>query len=308
MDRSVIIVVLLLLLLIFLYIAYVRNFKKIVLGAVNLITGGVKTGKSLLSCELSEKEYKKRHKSWWIKKHIFKKDIEEPLFYTNVKMSFGSLKAKKPHKLDKNIRLIELDTLLREKRLAYKSVVYVCESSLLSDNMDYQNQIRNCEMSLFNKLFGHETKGGCLIYDTQSMLDNHYSIKRVLSTYQFIQKNKNFGLFRILYIREMVNGESLASATNNVNEDIDFSVRKYLVWRWWYKRYDCYYYSYLTDNLPVSNTSFEEKKGLVSFNPIYNDIANGKQYKDFVENKKKGEKQNVEKSNVECVVKQCDSK
>lgn len=306
MNRSVILAILIVIGLVVLYCVYVKNFKKITLGAVNLVTGGVKTGKSLLSCELSIKEYKKRHRIWWFRKTFLKTKAEEPLFYTNVIISFGNLKSKKPHRLDKNIRLIELDALLREKRFAYKSVVYIQESSLLADNMDFNDKARNVELSLFNKLFGHCTKGGCLIYDTQSVMDNHYSCKRVLSTYFFIQKNRNFGLFRVLYIRELVNNEMLTSTVNNFDSDVDFSTRKYLVWRWYYKKYDCYYYSYLTDMLEVSNTPFVKGKGLVSFNPLYVDIANGKQYKDLT--KKKGEKQNVEKSNVECDVKLCDSK
>ena len=53
-------------------------------------------------------------------------------------------------------------------------------------------------LSLFNKLIAHETRGGAIYYDTQSILDSHYSIKRVASTYLFIQKNINFFLFHVI--------------------------------------------------------------------------------------------------------------
>ena len=195
-----------LILFIVLYVIYRKNFKILKVPSVCLITGGVKTGKSLLSCYLSIKDYRRRHRKWWILHHIFKKGIEEPLYYTNVQISFRDIRNKnykrKPHPLDKNIVTMDLDFLARLVRFNYKSVIYIQESSLMADNMDFNNQERNVDLSLFNKLIAHETQGGALYYDTQSVLDNHYSLKRVCSTYFFIQKNLNLLLFHVLWVRE----------------------------------------------------------------------------------------------------------
>lgn len=259
-----------LVLAIVLYVFYRKNFKMLVTPSVCLITGGVKCGKSLLSVKCSMKDYRKRHRVWWFKTHILKKWIEEPLFYTNTTCSFGSLKSKKRHKLDKNIVYIKLEHLLRDYRFNYGSVIYVNESSLLADNMDFNNPERNANLSLFNKLIAHETRGGAIYYDTQSPLDNHYSIKRVSSTYFFIHKNINFFLFRVLYVREMINIEN---GVNNFTDDVETTTRKVLVFRWWYKKYDRYEFSYLTDDLPKDNTPFMSKNGLVSFNPLYRKLA-----------------------------------
>lgn len=250
-----------------LWFIYHRNFKRIVTPCVALICGAVKVGKSLLAVWLSMKKYRSVHRKWWIVTHIFRKDIEEPLYYTNTAVSFGSLKKKKRHRLDKNIRQIELEHLLRMKRFAYKSVCYINESSLMADNQDFNNQKRNAQLSMFNKLFGHETKGGQLYYDTQSPFDNHYSIKRVVSNYLFVQKSRNFFFFRVMYVREMINEDI---GQNNFNEDVDFTTRKVLIWRWWYKKYDRYYFSYLTDRLSKRTKKPKwYKGGLVSFNPLY---------------------------------------
>ena len=173
---------------------------------------------------------------------------------------------RKPHRLDKNIRAITLSSLMREERFAYKSVIYFCESSLTADNMDYNNQKRNVELSLFNKLIGHETRGGALYYDTQSPLDNHYSIKRVSSVYYFIEKDYNFLLFHILYLRELVNQEN---GVNAFTDDVETSTRKVFIPFWYHHKYDRYEFSYLTDCLNVSNEKFIKEKGLVSFNPLY---------------------------------------
>lgn len=278
MSSGIFIAVIIALLIISLIIIYKGNFKKITIQCINLITGAPKTGKSLLCSDLAPRTYKKIHRAWWIATHIFRKDIEEPLFYTNVLFSFRNIKncdisveyKRKPHRLDKNIRMLETDILKRQKRIAYKSVVYIQESSLTSDNQDYLDNVTNILQSLFNKLFGHESKGGVLFYDTQNVLDNHYAIKRCTSSYLWIQKSINLFFFRVLYVREMVNAESMSGSTNNFNEDVDFTVRKYIVWRWCYKRYDRYYFSYMTDNLPVSDVQYDQtRKELVSFNPLY---------------------------------------
>lgn len=251
--------------------------------SVCLITGGVKTGKSLLSVKLAVKDYRRRHRVWYIKSLLRSKKkapLEEPLFYTNTFIQFNGFNMNrkksffnKEHKLNKNIVQIELKHLLRDKRFNYGSVVYVCESSLMADNQDFNNQVRNAELSMFNKLFGHETKGGVLYYDTQSPLDNHYSIKRVMSTFFFIQKSLNLWLFRVLYVREMVNTDI---GENDFNDDVDTTTRKVLIGRWWYKRYDRYYYSYLTDKLSHKSKKVPfYKGGLNSFNPLYRLLAKG---------------------------------
>ena len=277
MNKAVMWSVIIIIACIVLYVVYRKNFKRLKVPSVCLITGGVKTGKSLLSTKLAIKDYRSRHRKWWIKTKFFnfkKKKIEEPLFYTNTFIQFNGYNPNKkksffnkPHRLSDNIKMIELKHLLREKRFNYGSVVYIQESSLMSDNQDFQDKERNAELSMFNKLFGHETRGGVLYYDTQSVLDNHYSIKRVVSTFFFIQKSLNLFLFRVLYVREFIN---MDIGENNFNDDVDETTRKVLIGRWWYKRYDRYYFSYLTDKL--RHTSIKPKLykgGLTSFNPLY---------------------------------------
>ena len=257
---------------IILYIVYRKNFKILKVPSVCLITGGVKTGKSLLSVYLAIKDYKHRHIKWWWATKVFRKKLEEPLFYTNVEIRFKSIKKDKDgnyirvHHLDKNIVQIKLDHLMRIKRFNYKSVIYIQESSLMSDSMDWFDNDRNCELSLYNKLIAHETRGGALYYDTQSVLDNHYSMKRVCSTYTFIQKNLNLLLFHILYVREMINTEN---GVNNFTDDVDTTTRKVLIPFWFHHKYNRYEFSYLTDELETDNTELPYQYGIVSFNPLY---------------------------------------
>ena len=160
-NKFLFIAVAIVILAIVLYVIYRKNFKILKVPSVCLITGGVKTGKSLLSVQLSIKDYRARHRKWWVLTKIFRKNLEEPLYYTNVAISFGNLKRKnkgKSHRLDKNIVQITLDHMLRQVRFNYKSVIYIQESSLMADSMDFNNPDRNVELSLYNKLIAHETR------------------------------------------------------------------------------------------------------------------------------------------------------
>lgn len=245
-----------------LYFVYRRNFKILKVPSVCLITGGVKTGKSLLSVNLSTKDYILRHRKWWFVHHFLRKNLEEPMYYTNCYVRFGRFHKK----LNDNVRYISLEHLNRDIRFNYKSVIYIQECSLMADNMDFNNKERNVDLSLYNKLIAHETRGGAVYYDTQSPLDSHYSIKRVCSTYFFIQKNVNFLLFHVLYVREMINTEN---GVNDFTDDVDLTTRKVLVPFWYHKRYDRYEFSYLTDDLPTMNKPVPLHNGIVSFNNLY---------------------------------------
>lgn len=262
-------------LFIVLYFVYRKNFKVLKVPSVCLITGGVKTGKSLLSVYLAIKDYKSRHRRWWWVTHVFGRKIEEPLFYTNVQISFRNIahydkhgvyfKKRKQHRLDSKIVQITLEHLQRQFRINYKSVVYIQESSLMADSMDWKNLDRNIELSLWNKLFAHEGRGSAMYYDTQSPLDNHYSMKRVSSTYYFIQKNVNFLLFHILWVRELINNEN---GVNAFNDDVETSMRKVLIPFWYHRKYNRYEFSYLTDDLPLLNNVQPYHYGVVSFNDL----------------------------------------
>lgn len=283
MNQTLIWILVIIALVLVLYFVYRKNFKILKVPSVCLITGGVKTGKSLLSVHLSIKDYKKRHRKWWFATHVLKKKLEEPLYYTNVTISFRNIKylldknsKVKPHKLDKNIVRVTLDHLLRLKRFNYKSVIYIQESSLMADSMDFNDKKRNVELSLLNKLIAHETRGGALYYDTQSPLDNHYSQKRVCSSYFFILKNLNLLLFHVLYVREMINTEN---GVNNFDDDVEFTMRKVLIPFWYHHKYDRYEYSYLTDNLPVGNDYVPVHPGITSFNPLYNELGDKRKLK-----------------------------
>ena len=256
----------------FIYWRFRKNFKFLKVPTICLVTGAPKTGKTLLCSTESKRTFKKNHRKWFIKCLILKlfrskKVIEEPLYYTNCKSSVGSLKSKKPHRLDKCIRCLELSTLLRKKRYNYKSVIFITEASLVADSQFYNNQEMNIDLALWAKLVSHELRGGAVYLDTQSLLDLHYAYKRVCSNFYFIQKNLNIlGLVHVLWVREMISSDL---GSNSFTDDIDTTTRKILIPFWWHNRYDRYEFAKFTDDLEKSNDDNLEFDSLISFNENY---------------------------------------
>lgn len=262
MNIGLIVLGVLLVLVIFLYFKFIKHLK---IGCICLVTGGVKTGKSTLSVATALREYRIALFSWRIKMFfakLLKKDIPEmPLFYSNV-----------PIKVNNYVPL-ELAHLLREKRFHYKSVVYLQEASLLCDSQLIKDKDLNNKLMLFFKLFGHETHGGKLIIDTQSICDTHYSLKRSLSNYIYIHHIQKIPFFIICYVRELMHSED-NSTINVVTKDVEEDLKKIIIPKRVWKKFDCYSLSSFTDFLSNDGKPIKVDKlkvnQMVSFRPEFN--------------------------------------
>lgn len=195
-------------------------FKIPKIGTLVMVTGGVKTGKSLLSVYFALRKYKRHYRIWKIKCffcRIFRKPLpEEPLIYSNVPLAIPYVP-------------LTVDLLLRKTRFNYKSIIYVCEASLVADSMYFKNMEHNERLLLLNKLIGHETRGGVLIYDTQCVQDVHYSIKRSLSQYFYIHRLVKWLPFvNVLYLKEYIYQDD-KSTINVETQDIEESMKRVIV-------------------------------------------------------------------------------
>lgn len=245
--------ILLIILAVLFIICYLRIRKIPKLGNMVLVTGGIKTGKSTLSVYLAYRTWKRNRFVWKIKKFFIKvfrnmkikkfimlQDPEEPLLYSNIPL---------------NIPYVPLtnDLIMRNERFNYKSVCYVCESSLVADSMSFKDDLLNENMLLLNKLFAHETHGGSIFYDTQSINDNHYAVRRCLSTYLYVHHTfKYCPFFLLMWVRELKYSED-GTSVNTFEEDVEESLKLILVPKSTWKKFDCYCYSIFTDTLDVRN-------------------------------------------------------
>lgn len=230
---------------------YFKFFKIPKIKNIVFIDGSLGTGKTYYSVALGIRLYKKQLLQYKFKKFVFSfiskkklESLEEPVLYSNIKL--------------RNIKftLVTKDLLFRQNyRFAYKSVLILDEFSLVADQMLYKNAEINERLSEFFKLFRHETRGGYIIVNSQSISDLHYSLKYVLSDYFYIQSKIRIPFFSLLNIIESTyNADKSSSLSTSINSDVDENVKKVIVSKKYFKYYDTYCYSIFTDSLPIYKT------------------------------------------------------
>lgn len=244
MNTTFIVFVLVLLLVVFLLYRIRKKLKTIKLDSVSLITGGVKCGKTTLAVHLAIKTYKRALRRYYVRKFfqsIFHLKVDErPLLYSNIPLKCDYVP-------------LEFSHLTREKRFNYKSVVLLSESSLICGSMDYKDENINERLTLFVKLFGHETRGGSLFIETQNVNDNHYSFKRGINRFIWIYNSIKIIPFVIVYqLREMYYMDGDNNTMNTFNDDIENTMKYYFVSKRTWKKFDTYCYSAITDGLDNS--------------------------------------------------------
>lgn len=248
-------------------------------GSLALVTGGVKTGKTTFAVHLALKNYKRALLRWRILSFLSFinkkwKNMEKPLLYSNIPLTCDYVPVTR-------------DMLLRKVRFNYKSVILLSEASLVADSQLIKLPEVNSNLLLFCKLIAHETKGGMLVLDTQSISDLHYGFKRCLSEYFYIHH-----IFKFLpgYIvawiceqRYSDDGSVISSQEGDVEETLNWFLIPKRVW----KVFDCYTYSALTDKLlPVTNVMRNKRddlksKRIVSFRDEFCKVGYGEPKKLF---------------------------
>lgn len=254
---------------------FVRKFFKFpAFGAVTMITGGVKCGKSALTVKFARRAYRKALVGYYIScvvAKLFRRELpEKPLLYSNIPL----------YKV-KYVPLT-LDHLLRKKRFNYKSIVLLDEVSLVADSMLSVNQKStdvNTQLLLFCKLFGHETKGGKLFANTHVLSDVHFAFKRTTSTYYYVHSLSRFPFFSFFHVREERYSDD-GTVVNSYSEDAQRSMLRIIAYNGLYKRYDAYCYSKLTDSCPTANiVKFNRSRAdlklnkIVSFRPEFQKLG-----------------------------------
>lgn len=226
-------------------------------GNLVLVNGGVKTGKTTMSVWLCIRQYRRQKRKWFIYNLIF-----YPLFHRLPFKKCKMMKQKEYPLLYSNIPLavkgytpLTRSLIERKKRFRYGSVIYFCEAALIADSMSFRNELLNEQMMLLCKLIGHETRGGYLFIDTQSVCDLHYGIRRNLNQYFYIHHlTKWIPFFAVAWVREMKYDGNTEGSSNEVNvftDDVEETLRAVVIPKSTWRKFDCYCYSVFTDHLPV---------------------------------------------------------
>lgn len=243
------------------FVLFLWLFKIPKIGCTCMVTGAVKAGKSTFAVRACLKKHKRalfgyyiRLTLYYVKRGFFvvfgmmrKADKmldagapEKPYLYSNIPLRY------------KYYRPLKRELLMRQERVPYKSVAYLGEFSLIADSMAYKDAILNEELLLWNKLWGHMSKGGTLVTDTQSVEDCHYSVKRCLAQYYYVHHMVKLPFpipFVIMYLREC---RYSADSTNVYAEDVEETLKRVLIPKRTWRVFDSYCYSVLTDQKPIS--------------------------------------------------------
>lgn len=238
---------------------YYKFFKIPKIKNIVFVDGSLGTGKSFYSVNVAVRLYKRQVRHWKIRKVVYKviqplsrfkrfqslkkavSTLEEPILYSNI-----------PLKRIKHCPLT-LDILTRKVRIPYKSVILIDEMSMVADQFDYKDrEVSECLRDFF-KLYRHETRGGYIVINSQSTADLHYSIKSVLSDYFYLHHRVKLPFFSILWCQEMAysSDKDAQNVVNASNADIEENLKMVFVPNRYFKYYDTYCFSILTDNLPV---------------------------------------------------------
>lgn len=220
-------------------------------GSLALITGAVKSGKSTFGLALVISEYKRVHRHWKMHRffaRLFRRAVpEEPLLYSNIPLAVPYVPITK-------------SLLLREVRFRYKSVIYLGEVTLVADNLIYKDVYLNECTMLYTKLIGHETKGGLCIIDTQAIGDMPAVMRRCIGQYFYIHHlSRWIPFFLVAYVIENRYSED-KNVVSVDTSDIEEGLKRVLIRKSVWKKFDCYCYSALTDNLPVADNVVKLKK------------------------------------------------
>lgn len=228
---------------------YLKHWKRLKISNVYFVSGAVKTGKTFVSVALAVKTYKKNLRRFYITypllrlklflaKEEYNEKIYKPMLYSNIKLRYVKHNA------------FTKDILLRQVRIPNKSVVLLDETSLIADSMLFKDNKINIELLLFFKLFGHYSHGGTCVCNSQTISDNHYSLKRAMGRYLYVYNRTKFPFFTRMLAVERIYSDD-ANNVNLVEGDLEDSQKKLLFLNRYYRYYDCYCYSVFTDDLTI---------------------------------------------------------
>lgn len=255
-DNMWLLVVIIIVILVF-FICFGKRLFKMPTNHITLVNGGVGSGKTTLCVDLALRQYKRNLRQYRIRKVIYKivkskKKLDKPLLYSNLPI--------------KNIPYVPLtDRLLYGlDNFNEKSVVLFTEASLSASSMDFKT-IDYEEFNKGIKLFRHRTKGGNMFVDTQAVSDLHFTLKRSINSYVWIERHIKIPFLLVYKVRSML---LLDETSVNVNKDPQKETRVLLCWKRVWKKFDSYNFYGLYKDTPKIRKTVVRKKDLKSYDYV----------------------------------------
>ncbi|MBR2927164.1 MAG: hypothetical protein IKC31_06270 [Clostridia bacterium] len=209
-------------------------------------TGGLGSGKSLLSVEMSIRLLKKmRRKVRW--KNLFRRKgnkLPTPQLYSSIPVKISS---------KENAIILTDKHLLLEEKIVQNSVVFIDEIGSFCSQFDYRAPNTDV-FDEFVRFYRHYTKGGYLVCNDQCSENIVLQVRRRLNTvYNLMGFRKWFWLFYTVKVRNISVSEEIKTVEQQHTEDNMTTLFGFMPL---FRRYDTYCYAprydYVEESLEIS--------------------------------------------------------
>lgn len=206
-------------------------------------TGGLGSGKSLISTQYAVRLLKKNRLKVFLHnvRHPFHK-IAKPVLYSSIPLRISRKEW---------ARQLTQEHLTLQKRLPEKCVVFIDEIDSYASQFDFKlpNIIQNFDE--FCRFFRHYTKGGYLVCNTQATDNLVLQIRRRLNVvYNLMHFKKWFWLFYTVKVRNISISEEIKTIEQ---EDVEDNMSTLFgILPIFCRRYDTYCYSGRYETVPVT--------------------------------------------------------
>ena len=239
-------------LLVFLAWKVFTSYRLKTFDTVVAFTGGLGSGKSFMSAEMSVRLLKKQRRLVWFK-NLFRKKGEKlptPLLYTSIPVRIS--------KKEMAVVLTEKHLLLQEK-IVPRSVCYIDEIGSFCSQFDFK--AKNADVfDEFVRFFRHYTKNGYIVCNDQCSENIVLQVRRRLNTvYNLMGFRKWFGIIYTVKVRNISVSEEIKTIEEQDTEDNMTTLIGFLPLR---RKYDthCYYprYEYVEDGVNKYHTTLQK--------------------------------------------------
>lgn len=213
---------------------------------VLLYTGGLGSGKSLVSCRQSINLLRKNRIKVWLHNIFIKKDKwPKPMLYSNIPVRIS--------RREWSISL-SLSDLLGQTEIIPRSVVFLDEVGLFLNQFQTRGDDVD-DLDLFMTLFRHYTLGGYLVINTQSVHKVNHKIRYNLDSSIHLRGFRRIPIIGLAWThaRTCYTGDEITCISNDAEDE------EKLIFMLVHKRnrhYDTYCYSDLYNAVPPDQIEF----------------------------------------------------
>lgn len=188
-------------------------------------TGGLGSGKSLLSTQYAIRLLRKNSAKVWRHNYLWrflpwnaKKFVkwEKPRLYSSIPLYFRrGLFSKKEFSLE-----LTDDHILLRSRLVPRSIVYIDEIGSYCNQYEYRNPNATGSFDEFVRLFRHYTLGGYLVVNDQCSENIVLTVRRRINTvFNLMHFRKWFGIIYTVKVRNISVSEEIKTIEEQNAED-----------------------------------------------------------------------------------------